>query len=363
MSSGTSDRTRAGELRRDAVVRRRTSTSVSRSAGIRPRSSSSGGRRPDISRRRLSASSDSSLAHLREHVDALVDLAGLEHQQHRLERERGGRDPLDRAVVEVARDPVALGLDRRVRPPQDAACGPRRGPAGTGTASGSSGRPRARRSRRARAGALGRIASGSSRSATRGRPALPSRRSVPLAGHRQGANDSSAPSIVRGERRSTAAPSTGPSRELDHPAERVVGAEDHVAVVELDDPVDGGLEDQAQALLGLAQRRVGARSLSERLSVSLERLLLLLVAARRLRARLGSRTWFTRMRTADRRGEEPDQQRAPAPVDALVDLGRSRPAPRATHAAATAAVVSIGAATTGRARERGARRRRRRERA
>ena len=47
-------------------------------------------------------------------------------------------------------------------------------------------------------------------------------------------------------------------RELDHLAEGAVGADDHVPRVELDDAVDRGLEDRAEAFLGLAQGLVRA---------------------------------------------------------------------------------------------------------
>ena len=57
---------------------------------------------------------------LREDLHATLGLPGLHHQQGRLERERGRRDALHGAVVEVARDAVAFGLDRRVRPAQQA---------------------------------------------------------------------------------------------------------------------------------------------------------------------------------------------------------------------------------------------------
>ena len=60
------------------------------------------------------------LADLREHVDAAVDVARADHEERRFERERRGRDALHRPVVEVARDPVPLGLDRGVRPPEEA---------------------------------------------------------------------------------------------------------------------------------------------------------------------------------------------------------------------------------------------------
>ena len=60
------------------------------------------------------------LAHLREHVDASIDVARADHQERGFEGERRGRDPLHRPVVEVARDPVPLGLDRGVRPAEQA---------------------------------------------------------------------------------------------------------------------------------------------------------------------------------------------------------------------------------------------------
>jgi hypothetical protein len=47
-------------------------------------------------------------------------------------------------------------------------------------------------------------------------------------------------------------------RELDHLAEGPVRTDDDVAGVELDDPVDGGLEHGAEAFLGLAQGLVRA---------------------------------------------------------------------------------------------------------
>ena len=47
-------------------------------------------------------------------------------------------------------------------------------------------------------------------------------------------------------------------RELDHLAEGAVGADDDVPRVELDDAVDCGLEDRAEAFLGLAQGLVRA---------------------------------------------------------------------------------------------------------
>src|SRR5207244_13590325 len=53
-----------------------------------------------------------------EDLEATVDLARLDHEEGGLERERRGRDSLHRSVVEVAGGPVALRLDRRVRPPQ-----------------------------------------------------------------------------------------------------------------------------------------------------------------------------------------------------------------------------------------------------
>ena len=49
---------------------------------------------------------------------ASLGVAGRHHHLDRLQRQRGRRDALDRAVVDVARDAVALGLDRRVRPPE-----------------------------------------------------------------------------------------------------------------------------------------------------------------------------------------------------------------------------------------------------
>ena len=50
----------------------------------------------------------------------------------------------------------------------------------------------------------------------------------------------------------------------DHAAERVVRPQDHVAVVELDDAVDGRLEDQPEVLLGLAQGLVRLADAFER---------------------------------------------------------------------------------------------------
>ena len=118
---------------------------VSRSAGINPRSSSTGGRRPAISCRRASASLGELLADLRRARRASIDVAGLDHEQRRFQRERCGRHALHRAVVQVARDPVAFLPRSRRSTGGAAACGPRRGPAGTGTASGSSGRRPSRR--------------------------------------------------------------------------------------------------------------------------------------------------------------------------------------------------------------------------
>ena len=58
------------------------------------------------------------LADLREDLDAPVAVAGLDHQERRLQRERRRGHALHRAVVEVASDAVALGLDRAVGPPE-----------------------------------------------------------------------------------------------------------------------------------------------------------------------------------------------------------------------------------------------------
>jgi hypothetical protein len=59
------------------------------------------------------------LADLVQDVQAVVEVAGLDHQQRGLERERRRRHALHRPVVQVARDAVSLLLDRRVRPAHD----------------------------------------------------------------------------------------------------------------------------------------------------------------------------------------------------------------------------------------------------
>ena len=107
-----------------------------------PRAPAAGG--PTSDRRSASASPASSSRIFASTSTPSLDVAGLDHQQRRLERERRRGDALHRPVVQVARDAVALLLRSRRSFGAAAASGPRRGPAGTGTATGSSGRrPRA----------------------------------------------------------------------------------------------------------------------------------------------------------------------------------------------------------------------------
>ena len=194
-------------------------------------------------------------AHLRQDAEPLVELAGLQHQQHGLERQRRGRDPLHRPVVQVARDPVALALDRRVRPAHD----PRPvlvavlqeleqrpdrlvGHAGRGHVTDQQQPPR-------------RVAGD-----LRGprlevdRVTLALERALP--GHRE--RREVVVGLDRGRERGPGLALDERLRELDHLAEGAVGADDHVPRVELDDAVDRGLEDRAEAFLGLAQGLVRA---------------------------------------------------------------------------------------------------------
>ena len=113
-------RQRAREDRVDTPCSIPNRVTVSRRAGISPRSSSTGGRSPDIRARSASASSASSLRIFESTSTPRSTSPGLDHQQGGFEGERRGRDPLHGPVVEVARDPVPLGLDRGVRPAQEA---------------------------------------------------------------------------------------------------------------------------------------------------------------------------------------------------------------------------------------------------
>jgi hypothetical protein len=194
-------------------------------------------------------------AHLGQDAEPLVDLARLQHQEHRLERQRCGRDPLHRPVVQVARDAVALPFDRRVGPAHDP--------------------------RPVLVAVLQELEQGADRLV--GNPGgrhvadqeqppgwlagdlrgprfeidgvtLPMDR--PLPGHRERCEV--LVGLDRGGERAPRLTLDERLGELDHLAEGAVRADDDVAGVELDDPVDRGLEHGAEAFLGLAQGLVRA---------------------------------------------------------------------------------------------------------
>jgi len=194
-------------------------------------------------------------AHLGQDAEPLVDLAGLQHQEHRLERQRCGRDPLHRPVVEVARDAVALSLDRRVGPAHD----PR--PVliavlqeleqGADRLVGDPG-GRHVADQEQPPGWLARDLR-SPRFEIDG-VTLPMDR--PLPGHRE--RGEVLVGLDRGGECAPRLPLDERLGELHHLSEGAIRADDDVVGVELDDPVDRGLEHGAQAFLGLAQGLVRA---------------------------------------------------------------------------------------------------------
>jgi len=194
-------------------------------------------------------------AHLGQDAEPLIDLAGLQHQEHRLERQRCGRDPLHRPVVEVARDAVALSLDRRVGPAHD----PR--PVLVAVlqeleqgADRLVGNPGGRHvaDQEQPPGWLARDLR-SPRFEIDG-VTLPMDR--PLPGHRE--RGEVLVGLDRSGERAPRLPFDERLGELHHLSEGAIRADDDVVGVELDDPVDRGLEHGAQAFLGLAQGLVRA---------------------------------------------------------------------------------------------------------
>ena len=194
-------------------------------------------------------------AHLGQDAEPSVDLAGLQHQEHRLERQRCGRDPLHRPVVQVARDAVALPLDRRVGPAHD----PR--PVLVAVlqeleqrADRLVGHP-GRRDVADQEQPPGWVA-GDLRRPRFEVDGVTLALERPLPGHRQRVE--LLVGLDRGGERAPRLTFDERLREVDHLAEGPVRADDDVAGVELDDAVDRGLEHGAEAFLGLAQGLVRA---------------------------------------------------------------------------------------------------------
>ncbi len=111
-------------------------------------------------------------------------------------------------------------------------------------------------------------------------------------------------------------------RKLHHPAERAVRSDDHVALIELDDAVHRRLEHGAQPFLGLAEGLVRELEARERLVGPLERALL-------LGERLGDRMLLLRasdLVDEDAQGdggrEHRDQERGLLHADLALDLLR-----------------------------------------
>ena len=239
-------------------------TSVSRRAGSSPRSSSTGGRSPDIRPAERVGLAGELLADLREHLDALIDVARPDHQQRRLERERRRRDALHRPVVQVARDAVALGFDRGVRAPHQ--------PAAVLVAVLQELEQRPDRLvGDPRRGHVAHEQQGAWRSRRHGGRARLEVQHLPV-----GARDLRLPARSEaGERVVRADDHRGQrrprlildrlARQRDHLGERLVRPQHDASLVELDDAVLGGLEDEPQVLLGLAERLVGLAHAFERL--------------------------------------------------------------------------------------------------
>ncbi len=258
-------------------------------------------------------------AHLGQDAEPLVELAGLEHQQHGLERQRRGRHPLYRPVVQVARDPVALALDRGVGPAHD----PR--PVLVSVLQELEQRPDrlvghpGRRHVADQQQPPWRVAGDLRRPRFEvDRVPLALERSLPGHGERREV----LVGLDRGGERGPGLAFDERLRELDHLAEGAVRSDDHVPRVELDDAVDRGLEDRAEAFLGLAQGLVRALEPRQRLVGLAQRDLLLIerVVDRPLRLRATDLVHQDAER--DRRGEHADQQRGLAVIDrgvALVD--------------------------------------------
>jgi len=251
-------------------------------------------------------------AHLGQDAEPLVDLARLQHQEHRLERQRCGRDPLHRPVVQVARDAVALPFDRRVgaahdpRPVlvavlQELEQGPDR-------LVGNPGRRHVADQEQS-PGWVARDLRGPGFEVDGVTLAID--RSLP--GHRE--RGEVVIGLDRGGERAPRLALDERLRELDHLAEGAVRADDDVAGVELDDPVDGGLEHGAEAFLGLAQGlvralepRQGHVGLAERGLLLVER-----VVDRALRLRPPDLVHEDAER--DRGRQDADQERGLAVVD------------------------------------------------
>ena len=257
-------------------------------------------------------------ADLGEDAETLVALTGLQHQEHGLERQRRGRDALHRTVVQVPRDAVAFALDRRVGPAHEAR--PvlvavleeleQRPDRLVGDASGCHVADEQQPPRRVAGDLRGprfevhRVAFALER---------------PLAGRGQRGEV-----LIGLDRRGERGPGLAFDErlgELDHVAEGAVRADDHVVGVELDDAVDRGLEDGAQALLGLAQGLVRALEPGERLVGPAESDLLLLERVVHGPLRVRSAHLVDEDPKRDRGGEHTDQQRALPGVDLLRALG------------------------------------------
>lgn len=194
-------------------------------------------------------------AHLGQDAEPGVELAGLQHQEHRLERQRRGRDPLDRPVVQVARDAVALALDRRVGPAHD----PR--PVLVAVlqeleqrADRLVGHP-GRRHVADQEQPPGWVA-GDLRGPRFEVDGVTLAMERPLPAHRQ--RGEVLVGLDRGGERAPRVTFDERLREVDHLAEGAVRADDDVAGVELDDAVDRGLEHGAESFLGFAKGLVRA---------------------------------------------------------------------------------------------------------
>ncbi len=254
---------------------------------------------------------------LREHLEPLAHVPRLQHQQDGLQGEGGRRHALHGSVVQVASDPVALALDRRVGPAHD---------------------PRAvlvavlqeleERSDRLVGHARGRHVANEQQPAGRvardlrgaglqiDRVALAVQGSLSRRGQLGEA-------VVRLDRRGDRGPWLALDerlRHLEHLAERLVGSKDEVLVIELDDPVDRGLEHRPQAFFGFAKGLVRALEAAERLVGLAERGFLLIERHVHRALGVGPADLVHEDAEGDRRGEHPDQHRGLQRIDRSVDL-------------------------------------------
>ena len=203
------------------------------------------------------------LPDLRQHVEAAVDVSGLDHQQRGLERQRRGRDPLDRSVVQVAGDPVPFLFDRGVRPAGDP------GPVLVAVLE-----ELEERADRLVGDLRGRHIAGQQEPSRRigGNPRDPRLEVerlafVPLDLRMPGVGQPSERRVGSFDGGGQRRPGLAFDRhaiDADHPRERLVGPHDHIALVQLHEPVHGRVEHQPQMLLGAPQRLVRLADAFER---------------------------------------------------------------------------------------------------